>query len=73
MAERGTIAPLATGAVVAGAAEPEVLSTAKGKEVTPEGIPVRVPALMAATVLDWLFAAAIADMLEATGLVVDDA
>jgi hypothetical protein len=71
IAESGTIAPVVTAAVVAGAAEPEeALSTAKGKDVTPEGIPVSVPALMAAAVVDSLFEAAMAAILEATGLVV---
>ena len=57
-------------AVVAGAAEP-VLSTANGRELTPEGIPERVPAPMAAAVVDSLLETAMAAMLEATGLVVD--
>ena len=75
MVERGTMAPVAEVApvvvagMVAGTAEP-VLSTANGRDVTPEGKPVRVPELMAAVVVDSLFDAAMAAMFEATGLVV---
>ena len=72
MAESGTIAPVAAagaGAEVA-APEEEVLSTANGNEVTPEGIPLSVPELMAAAVVDSLFDAAMAAMFEAMGLVV---
>ena len=71
MAERGTIAPDGVAAVVvlAGAPAEEVLSIANGREVTPVGIPVRVPELMAAAVVDSLLEAAMAAMLEATAFV----
>ena len=41
---------------------------ANGREVTPEGVPVSVPELMAAAVVDSLLAAAIAAIFEATAL-----
>ena len=68
------MAPLvaATGVAGVAAAEDETVSTANGREVTPEGMPVRVPAPIAAAVVDSLFDAAIAAMLDATGLVVDE-
>ena len=70
MAESGTIAPVVAAAgVVAGVAVP-VLSTANGRDVTPEGAPVSVPAPMAAAVVDSLLAAAMAAMLDETGFAV---
>jgi len=43
------MAPLvaATGVAGVAAAEDETVSTANGREVTPEGMPVRVPASLA--------------------------
>ena len=42
----------------------------KGSDCTPEGMPVSVPELIAAAVVDSLLAAAMAAMFEATGLLV---
>src|SRR6185503_3519762 len=61
-----------TGDTVAAAVE-GAFSTANGKDVTPVGIPVSVPALMAAAVVDSLLEAAIAAIFEATGFVPADA
>ena len=67
------MAPVAAATVVAGVAAPdeEALSTANGRDVTPEGIPVSVPEPMAAAVVVSLLAAATAAILDATGLLVD--
>jgi len=68
-AESGIIAPLAGVTDEAGTAAPaELFSIANGREVTPEGVPVSVPELMAAAVVDSLLAAAIAAIFEATAL-----
>ena len=74
MAESGTMAPVVATGVAAAVAPDEVLSTAKGNEVTPEGVPVRVPDPIAATVMDSLFDAAMAAIFVTTGLApVDEA
>ena len=72
-AESGTIAPVLAIAAGAGGAAPldGAFSIAKGRDVTPEGMPVRVPELAAAALVDSLLAAAIAAILDATGLVVE--
>ena len=69
-ADSGIIAPPAGVTDEAGvAATPaELFSIANGREVTPEGVPVSVPELMAAAVVDSLLAAAIAAIFEATAL-----
>ena len=69
-ADSGIIAPPAGVTDEAGvaAAPAELFSIANGREVTPEGVPVSVPELMAAAVVDSLLAAAMAAIFEATPL-----